>query len=94
MSEKSPFVVSPEWLVKHLKEPGLSIVDASWYLPAQNRDARAEYNAAHIPGAVFFDQDAVIDPDNPLAARPALALGVRAACQFDGHRPRRHHHRL
>ena len=66
MSEKSPFVVSPEWLVKHLKEPGLSIVDASWFLPAQNRDARAEYNAAHIPGAVFFDQDAVIDPDSHL----------------------------
>ncbi|WP_193177612.1 3-mercaptopyruvate sulfurtransferase [Oricola nitratireducens] len=66
MSEKSPFVVSPEWLVRHLKDPGLSIVDASWYLPAQNRDPRAEYNAAHIPGAVFFDQDAVVDPDSDL----------------------------
>jgi thiosulfate/3-mercaptopyruvate sulfurtransferase len=66
VSEKSPFVVSPEWLVKHLKDPGLSIVDASWYLPAQNRDPRAEYNAAHIPGAVFFDQDAVVDPDSDL----------------------------
>lgn len=66
MSEKSPFVVSPEWLVEHLKDPGLSIVDASWYLPAQNRDARAEYDAAHIPGAVFFDHDEVVDPDNPL----------------------------
>lgn len=66
MSEKSPFVVSPEWLVKHLKDPGLSIVDGSWYLAAQNRDARAEYDAAHIPGAVFFDQDAVVDPDSDL----------------------------
>jgi thiosulfate/3-mercaptopyruvate sulfurtransferase len=66
VSEKSPFVVSPEWLVKHLKEPGLSIVDGSWYLPAQNRDARAEFDAMHIPGAVFFDQDAVIDPDSDL----------------------------
>jgi thiosulfate/3-mercaptopyruvate sulfurtransferase len=66
VSEKSPFVVSPEWLVKHLKDPGLSIVDASWYLPAQNRDARAEYDAAHIPGAVFFDQDAVVDPRSDL----------------------------
>jgi thiosulfate/3-mercaptopyruvate sulfurtransferase len=66
VSEKSPFVVSPEWLVKHLKDPGLSIVDASWYLPAQNRDARAEYDAVHIPGAVFFDQDAVVDPDSAL----------------------------
>jgi len=66
VSEKSPYVVSPEWLVKHLKDPGLSIVDASWYLPAQSRDARAEYDAAHIPGAVFFDQDAVVDPDSDL----------------------------
>lgn len=66
MSEKSPFVVSPEWLVAHLKDPGLSIVDASWYLPAHGRDARAEYEAAHIPGAVFFDQDAVVDPDSDL----------------------------
>jgi thiosulfate/3-mercaptopyruvate sulfurtransferase len=66
VSDKSPYVVSPEWLVKHLKQPGLSIVDASWYLPAQNRNARAEYHAAHIPGAVFFDQDAVVDPDSEL----------------------------
>mgnify|MGYP000684080387 CR=1 FL=1 len=66
VNEKSPFVVSPEWLLEHLKDPGLSIVDASWYLPAQNRDARAEYDAAHIPGAVFFDQDAVVDPDSDL----------------------------
>jgi thiosulfate/3-mercaptopyruvate sulfurtransferase len=64
--QKSPYVVSPQWLVKHLKDPGLSVVDASWYLPAQNRNARAEYDAAHIPGAVFFDQDAVVDPDSDL----------------------------
>ncbi len=66
MSEKSPFVVSPEWLVKHLKDPGLSIVDGSWYLPAQNRDAKAEYEAAHIPGAIFFDHDAVVQPGTGL----------------------------
>ena len=75
MSEKSPFVVQPEWLVEHLKDPGLSIVDASWYLPAQNRDARAEYEAAHVPGAVFFDQDAVVAPDSALPhALPAPAI--------------------
>lgn len=66
MIKKSPFVVAPEWLVQHLKDPGLSIVDASWYLPAHERDARAEYDAAHIPGAIFFDQDAVVDPDSTL----------------------------
>lgn len=66
MSEKSPFVVSPDWLQTRLGNSGLSIVDASWYLPAQNRDGRAEYEAAHIPGAVFFDQDKVVDADSPL----------------------------
>lgn len=66
MADKSPFVVSPDWLEQHLHDPGLSIVDASWYLPDQKRDARAEYDAAHIPGAVFFDQDAVVDPESGL----------------------------
>ncbi|WP_421851441.1 3-mercaptopyruvate sulfurtransferase [Oricola sp.] len=66
MSKQSPYVVQPDWLADHLDDPGLSIVDASWYLPAQGRDARAEYDAAHIPGAVFFDQDLVIDPDSSL----------------------------
>lgn len=66
MSEKSPFVVSPEWLVSHLKDPGLSIVDGSWYLPVQNRNARAEYDAAHIPGAIFFDHDEVVEPGTGL----------------------------
>lgn len=66
MSETSRFIVSADWLEKHLHDPGLSIVDASWYLPTQERDARDEYEAGHIPGAVFFDQDAVIDPASNL----------------------------
>lgn len=66
MSDTSPFVVSADWLEQRLGTPGLSIVDGSWYLPAQNRDARAEYEAAHIPGAVFFNQDQVVDPHSNL----------------------------
>ena len=66
MSDTSPFVVSADWLEERLGQPGLSIVDGSWYLAAQNRDARAEYDAGHIPGAVFFDQDSVVDPDSDL----------------------------
>ena len=58
MADDSPFIVDADWLQQQLGQPGLTIVDASWYLPAQKRDARAEYEAAHIPGAVFFDQDA------------------------------------
>ena len=66
MPETSPFIVDADWLEQRLGTPGLSIVDASWYLPAQKRNAKAEYNAAHIPGAIFFDQDVVVDPDSPL----------------------------
>lgn len=62
---RSPFVVEPDWLAANL-DSGIRIVDASWYLPAQGRDARAEYEAAHIPGAVFFDQDLVVDPGSSL----------------------------
>lgn len=66
MSDKSPFTVDADWLQERLSAPGLSIVDGSWYLPAQKRDARAEHDAAHIPGAIFFDQDLVVDPDSGL----------------------------
>ena len=66
MSETSRFVVSADWLEEHMYDPGLMIIDGSWYLPAQNRDARAEYDAAHIPGAIFFDHDEVVDPDSDL----------------------------
>ncbi|MGE0499570.1 MAG: 3-mercaptopyruvate sulfurtransferase [Rhizobiaceae bacterium] len=87
MSEKSPFVIDADWLEKNLGRPGLSIVDASWYLPAQGRNARAEYEAAHIPGARFFDQDRVVDPDSDLPhtlpraavfARHAGSMGIAA----------------
>lgn len=66
MSDRSPFVVNADWLQERLGQPGLSIVDASWYLPAQGRDARREYDDAHIPGAVFFDQDVVVEPESRL----------------------------
>lgn len=66
MAADSPFTVDADWLQQRLGQPGLTIVDASWYLPAHKRDARAEYDAAHIPGAVFLDQDAVSDPDSEL----------------------------
>jgi thiosulfate/3-mercaptopyruvate sulfurtransferase len=66
MAETGAFTIDADWLEKRLGTPGLSIIDASWYLPAQKRDARAEYQAAHIPGAIFFDQDAVVDPDSSL----------------------------
>lgn len=66
MSDKSAFVISRDDLKARLGEPGLAIVDASWYLPAAGRTGRDEYDAAHIPGAVFFDQDLIADKDSGL----------------------------
>ncbi|MGJ8610539.1 MAG: 3-mercaptopyruvate sulfurtransferase [Octadecabacter sp.] len=54
-------LVSTQWLADHLKNPDLRILDASWFMPDAGRDARAEYDAAHIPGARFFDIDDVSD---------------------------------
>lgn len=65
-AEKSRFVISADWLEQRLGAPGVKIVDASWYLPAQQRDAKAEYDAGHIPGAVFFDHDGLSDPTSGL----------------------------
>ncbi|TCP90908.1 thiosulfate/3-mercaptopyruvate sulfurtransferase [Rhizobium sp. PP-CC-2G-626] len=59
--DKSPFVVSGDWLQERLGGATLRIVDASWYLPAHKRDPKAEYAAGHIPGAIFFDHDALSD---------------------------------
>lgn len=56
-----PGAVSTEWLAARLGRAGLRVLDASWYLPALGRDGRAEYVAGHIPGARFFDLDAVSD---------------------------------
>lgn len=57
----STLFVSTQWLADNLSSPDLLVFDASWHMPAANRDARAEYLAGHIPGAVFFDIDAVAD---------------------------------
>lgn len=57
-------LVSTQWLADHLGEPGLTIVDASWFMPASGRDGREEYLRSHIPGARFLDIDAVSDSAN------------------------------
>ncbi|WP_312798403.1 3-mercaptopyruvate sulfurtransferase [Tianweitania sp.] len=66
MSEQANFFVTPDWLQDNLDTPGVTIIDGSWYLPAQNRDPKAEYDAAHIPGAVFFDHEQVVEPSSTL----------------------------
>jgi thiosulfate/3-mercaptopyruvate sulfurtransferase len=59
-------LVSTDWLAQHLDAPDIKIIDASWYLPAEERDPKAEYAAAHIPGAVFFDIDEIAADDTDL----------------------------
>ena len=62
----SRWLVSTEWLADHLDAPDIVVVDGSYYLSTMKRDARAEYLAAHIPGAVFFDIDAIADKSSQL----------------------------
>ena len=54
-------IVTTEWLAKHLSDPDLRVVDGTWHMPHLKRDPRAEFEAAHVPGAVFFDIDATAD---------------------------------
>jgi thiosulfate/3-mercaptopyruvate sulfurtransferase len=79
-------LISTEALAEALGAPDLRVVDATYHLPSLKRDARAEYLAEHIPGAAFFDIDAIADTSNPLphmlpspenfaAAMRALGIG-------------------
>ena len=54
-------LVSTQWLAAHLRDPDLRILDASWYMPADQRNPKAEYLERHIPGARFFDIDEISD---------------------------------
>ncbi|ETA52439.1 3-mercaptopyruvate sulfurtransferase [Ponticoccus alexandrii] len=82
-------LVSTGWLEKHLNDPDLRILDASWYLPDMGRDGRAEYEAAHIPGARYFDIDDVSDARSDLphmAPAPEKFMSrMRALGVGDGH---------
>jgi thiosulfate/3-mercaptopyruvate sulfurtransferase len=57
----SQALVTTQWLQDHLDAPDIVVVDGSYYLPAMKRNAREEYLAGHIPGAVYFDIDAISD---------------------------------
>ena len=82
-------LVSTDWLAAHLNDPDLRVLDASWYLPDMGRDARAEYDRAHIPGARFFDIDDISDnrSDLPHMAPPIekFMSRLRALGVGDGH---------
>jgi thiosulfate/3-mercaptopyruvate sulfurtransferase len=81
-------LVSTEWLAAELGKPDLVVFDATFYLPNENRDGKAEYLAARIPGARFFDIGEIADQETDLPhmvpapgrfARLLGALGVSNA---------------
>ena len=59
-------LVSPEWLSAHLSDPHVRVLDSSFKQPGITPTAREDYDAGHIPGAVFFDIDDVAEPGTPL----------------------------
>ncbi|HEY8950828.1 MAG TPA: sulfurtransferase, partial [Rhizomicrobium sp.] len=87
MKPDSP-LVSTAWLAEHLDAPDVRIADASWYLPQAGRNAKQEYESAHIPRAVFFDIDDLSDEKSPyphmLAPAPKFASRMRKLGLGDG----------
>ena len=80
----SRWLVSTQWLEVILKAPDVVVVDGSFYLATMKRNAREEYLAAHIPGAVFFDIDAISDHTNPLPHMLPSAEGFSSAMRALG----------
>jgi thiosulfate/3-mercaptopyruvate sulfurtransferase len=82
-------LVSTDWLAAHMKDPDLRILDATYFMPGDPRDAKAAYAAAHIPGARFFDIDDISDhrSDLPHMAPPVekFMSRMRAMGIGDGH---------
>jgi thiosulfate/3-mercaptopyruvate sulfurtransferase len=81
-------VVTTEWLGTHLGDPDVRIVDGSWHMPQAKRNPAREFESAHLPGAVFFDIDAIADKatDLPhmLPSPAAFAKAVGALGLGDG----------
>ncbi|KAK6228967.1 Rhodanese-like domain - like 7 [Theobroma cacao] len=79
-------VVSVDWLHANLREPDMKVLDASWYMPDEQRNPIQEYQVAHIPGALFFDVDGIADrttklphmlPSEEAFAAAVSALGIQ-----------------
>jgi thiosulfate/3-mercaptopyruvate sulfurtransferase len=59
-------IVSADWLLEHLRDPRVHVLDASWYLSAMKRDPRRDFREGHIPGAQLFSIDDASDASSPL----------------------------
>jgi thiosulfate/3-mercaptopyruvate sulfurtransferase len=73
-------LVSVEWLLQHINEPELRIVDASWRMPGSG-DAYADYLQRHIPNAMFFPIDSIVDRDTDLPHMLPPAIEFERAMQ-------------
>ena len=62
----SRWLVSTEWMARHLRDPSVVAIYSSYYLPAQKIDGHAEYRSGHIPAAVLFDVEAISDHSTDL----------------------------
>ncbi len=89
MADDPKTLVSTEWLAAHLGDPDLRVLDGSWYMPDSGRDARAEYEAGHIPGARYFHIHEIDDQRSSLphmAPPPEKFISrMRALGVGDGH---------
>jgi thiosulfate/3-mercaptopyruvate sulfurtransferase len=66
LSQAKTWLIETDELAGELGAPDLVIIDASWYMPGEGKDARAEYLEEHIPGALFFDIDEIADTKSTL----------------------------
>lgn len=76
-----PALVSSDWLAERLGDAAIRVLDGSYHLPNVQRDAIAEFLASHIPGAAFFDIEAVSDHESPL---PHMLPGPEAFAEAVG----------
>lgn len=90
MKSDPQLLVSTQWLEDHLNAPDVRILDATYFMPDDERDGRAEYEASHIPGARYFDIDDVADTRSalPHMVPPVekFISRMRAMGIGDGHR--------
>ncbi len=77
-------LVDTAWVAAHLDDPEVRIVDGSWHLPPTGRNGHDEYLEGHIPGAVFFDIDAISDPASTLPHMLPSAVAFAAAVGMMG----------
>ena len=83
-------LVSTEWLAAHLNDPNVKIIDATFKLPGVMPLPKDDFLAAHLPGAVFFDVNAIVRSFQPAAAHVSERRAIRARCRRARHLQRRY----